>query len=76
MTKMVTARVPVVSDNDRLLAAGLIPNSSEKIGITGCTQYIKENVPNPQQKELHGRADRCVLTLEIPRGFRRSRNEN
>src|SRR5450759_3314501 len=48
--KIVTARVPVVSDNERLLAVGLTPNSSEKIGMTGCTQYINENVPNPAAK--------------------------
>jgi hypothetical protein len=48
--KIVIARVPVVSDNERLLAAGLTPNSSEKIGMTGCTQYSNENVPNPAAK--------------------------
>src|SRR3974390_1106599 len=50
VTKIMTASVPVVSDSERLLAAGPIPNSSEKIGMTGCTQYINENVPNPAAK--------------------------
>src|SRR3974390_2702235 len=50
VTKITTASVPVVIDSERLLATGPIPNSSEKIGMTGCTQYISENVPNPAAK--------------------------
>src|SRR6266436_3971906 len=46
-TRIDTASRPVVSDSDRLLAAGLTWNSRENTAISGCTQYSSANVENP-----------------------------
>jgi hypothetical protein len=41
------ASVPVATDSDRLLCAGVSPNSSDSSGISGCTQYSKAKQEKP-----------------------------
>lgn len=43
----VNARMPVVSNNDRLLARGEISNAHENSGVSGCTLYKDLDVAKP-----------------------------
>src|SRR5579864_1835735 len=43
------ARKAVVSESERLLVAALTPNSREKTGSSGCTQYSSAKVEKPAE---------------------------